>query len=46
MTERPAVDRACSRSLASPEAPLFYVDVAMPAGRELPLPREHAERAA
>jgi redox-sensitive bicupin YhaK (pirin superfamily) len=27
-------------------APLFYVDVAMPAGCELPLPREHAERAA
>jgi len=26
-------------------APLFYVDVAMPAGCELPLPREHAERA-
>jgi len=27
-------------------APLFYVDVAMPAGCELPLPREYAERAA
>jgi redox-sensitive bicupin YhaK (pirin superfamily) len=27
-------------------SPLFYVDVAMPAGCELPLPREHEERAA
>jgi|SRR5579863_4735371 len=27
-------------------SPLFYVDVALPAGAELPLPREHAERAA
>ncbi len=27
-------------------SPLFYVDVAMPAGCELPLPSEHAERAA
>ncbi len=26
-------------------SPLFYVDVAMPAGSELPLPKEHAERA-
>lgn len=26
-------------------SPLFYVDVAMPAGSELPLPEEHAERA-
>ena len=26
-------------------SPLFYVDVAMPAGSELPLPDEHAERA-
>ena len=25
---------------------LFYVDMAMPAGSELPIPREHAERAA
>jgi redox-sensitive bicupin YhaK (pirin superfamily) len=27
-------------------SPLFYVDVAMPGGCELPLPREHDERAA
>lgn len=27
-------------------SPLFYADVALPAGGELPLPREHAERAA
>jgi redox-sensitive bicupin YhaK (pirin superfamily) len=27
-------------------SPLFYVDVAMPAGCEFPLPREHEERAA
>jgi redox-sensitive bicupin YhaK (pirin superfamily) len=27
-------------------SPLFYVDLAMPAGCELPLPREHEERAA
>ncbi|MGH8288444.1 MAG: pirin family protein [Steroidobacteraceae bacterium] len=27
-------------------SPLFYVDVAMPAGCELPLPEEHEERAA
>jgi redox-sensitive bicupin YhaK (pirin superfamily) len=27
-------------------SPLFYVDVVMPAGRELPLPCEHEERAA
>jgi len=27
-------------------SPLFYLDVAMPAGGELPLPREHEERAA
>jgi redox-sensitive bicupin YhaK (pirin superfamily) len=26
-------------------SPLFYVDVTMPAGCELPIPREHAERA-
>jgi redox-sensitive bicupin YhaK (pirin superfamily) len=26
-------------------SPLFYVDVVMPAGRELPLPSEHEERA-
>jgi redox-sensitive bicupin YhaK (pirin superfamily) len=26
--------------------PLFYADVALPAGSELPLPSEHAERAA
>jgi redox-sensitive bicupin YhaK (pirin superfamily) len=35
-----------ARSPVHTFSPLFYVDVAMPGGCELPLPREHQERAA
>lgn len=34
-----------ARSPVAVRSPLFYVDVAMPAGSELPLPAEHEERA-
>src|SRR5262245_24020020 len=34
------------RSPVQTFSPLFYVELAMPAGRELPVPLEHAERAA
>ena len=36
----------CATSPVQVHSPLFYADVALPAGAELELPREHAQRAA